>query len=235
MAKRLAGSLTRLVAVAAIALASVAGVATAAGAAKPPPPPTDPAIDIIGTWNANLADGICYSIDVSGLAAGEQAGAAAAMDQAVQDWADAVNPVSTGNDLTLVAADGSGGSCTPEVTIVTRKGGGSVQGTTSFVNDGAYIAGAQIVIRGRFTSTTNEPDTLAHITRHEFGHALGLGHWNVAGYLMSPYLNANTMINNCETAAVIAVQGWHLTAGMSAPTAPYSGADPIVCTPRLGF
>lgn len=237
--KRTAGSLTRLVAVVALALGSVVGFATVASADPPPwspayrgpTTPPDPAIDIIGSWNANLAGELCYSIDVSKLPAGEQNAAAAAMDQAVQDWAEAVNPQSTGGDLVLNADDGSGSTCTPEVTIVTRRGGGTTQGTTSFVSDGPYIAGAQIVIRGRFTSQTNEPATLAHITRHEFGHALGLGHWNVDGHLMSPYLNATTAIDSCESAAVILAQGWHLTDDAGAPSAAYNGPDPYVCTP----
>lgn len=230
--KRTTGSLARLTTVVALALGSIAGTATGAGAKPPPwspvyqePTPPDPAIDIIASWNDNLDNGICYSIDVSGLPA-EQPAAEDAMDEAVQDWADAVNPVAI-NDLVLKNAKTDG--CPPEVTIITRRGGGSIQGTTSFLSDGPYIAGAQIVIRGRFTNQTDDPDKLAHITRHEFGHALGLGHWNVDGFLMSPYLNTTTEINSCGVDAVISAQAWKLTSNQSGPAAPYDDPDPYVC------
>ena len=122
-----------------------------------------------------------------------------------------------GGRLTLTESTADA-PCDVEVSIEMRRGGGTVQGVTypSYAN--GFLTSARIEIKGKFAGTTNDLDTLALIARHEFGHALGLGHWNVANHLMSPYLNARTDIDDCEAAAVRATNGWYL--GSPQPSSP---------------
>ncbi len=113
------------------------------------------------------------------------------------------------------------------MTITMRRGGGKVQGTTypSFDSNGD-LSSARIEIKGKFRGTTNETAQLADIARHEFGHALGLNHWNIADQLMSPYLTPGAPISDCEVAAVLEVQGEWLT------DTPWDGTNPFLCDPN---
>jgi len=204
------------------ALAALAAASAVSAGAKgpppgtpngPPPPDQQAAIDLIAPWNKDIGDGgrLCYTIDVPDWVP-DAANVETAIDHAVQDW--------DGTGANLVA------DCGDDVTIEMRRGGGSVQGTTSFTYDGSDISSAQIQIKGKFAGTNNDADQIATIARHEFGHALGLGHWNISGQLMSPYLSATTTINSCEIDAVQVVQGEWLGA------AAWNGTpDPYPCDP----
>ena len=74
-------------------------------------------------------------------------------------------------------------------TIVMSRGGGTLQGTTSFAFDSSgRLSSARIEIKGKVAGTRNEPSPLADVSRHEFGHVVGLEHWNIPRQLLSPYV-----------------------------------------------
>jgi hypothetical protein len=234
-----ARTLARVLVVVAFVLASLGAVTAPAGGAPPwwtppgggvPPEPPEPALDLIASWNGAISDseGLCYTITVP---ANVDLGfdVAAAIVDAVTDWAAPVNALSSHRDLMLT--DGTTNGCTNgvDVDIVLRRGGGRVQGVTSFDSAAGLITGASIVVRGNFAGTSNPADTIQLIARHEFGHALGLGHWNIDDQLMSSTLNATEDIGDCEAAAVVHVQGWYFN-GAGGP-ALYDGDDPFVCDP----
>ncbi len=178
-------------------------------------PPAEPALDLIAPWNSNISDGLCYTIDVPDWVS-NPGDAATAIGNAVEDWQ------TSGLNLDFDC----GG--TVDVTIEMRRGGGTVQGTTYFSFDSnGDLSSARIEIKGKFQGTNNEPAQLALIAKHEFGHALGLGHWNISGQLMSPYLTPGVGISACERDAVRDVQGEWLSGGSA-----WDGTDPFVCDPN---
>jgi len=68
-------------------------------------------------------------------------------------------------------------------------------GYTKSIVDGNEILKSKITI---FKANKLEPDQLASIMRHEFGHALGLGHSTATEDLMSPILPDYPYISGCD-------------------------------------
>jgi len=86
---------------------------------------------------------------------------------------------------------------------------------TSFI----YVESVQIIV---FTDIlVSEIQALATIIKHEVGHALGLGHTNFKGDLMSPEVNDQAQnITNCdiegvEKLVILSVNGYSLKADLS--------------------
>ena len=228
-----------------------AGSAVAVGpppwspAYRPPPDPTAAQLDLIGTWNDDIADsdGLCVTILVPDWVP-DRGNVVTQIDSVLGDWETAVNPTGLTKDLQLTNGssdgDGTAENCTGDVdvTIVVAHGGGRTQGTTSFDGDSnGFITGAHIKIQAKFTGTDNDADQIGLIARHEFGHALGLGHWDISeGLLMSPLLGNDTGLqpNQCEVEAVVVAQQWYFSDD-SQPAHFDSADDPYTCnvTPYL--
>ncbi|MER5191447.1 MAG: matrixin family metalloprotease [Candidatus Nitrosocosmicus sp.] len=109
----------------------------------------------------------------------------------------------------------------------------------SFINDGKKVAGKTInsidsngFIRQSYVTLSkkyfNHPFTTAQIdlvTKHEFGHVLGLQHANFKGNLMTSQVNTGSgTISSCVIDAVNTANAWKLEEGgvsMHGPTKKY--------------
>jgi hypothetical protein len=210
---------------------------------QPAPDPTAAELDLIGTWNGDIADddGLCVTILVPDWVP-DRSNVVTEIESVLGDWETAVNPTGLTNDLQLTngssEGDGTADNCAADVdvTIVVAHGGGLTQGTTSFDGDSnGFITGAHIKIQAKFTGTNNGADQIGLIARHEFGHALGLGHWDISeGLLMSPLLSDNTGLqpNQCEVDAVVVAQHWYFN-GDPQPAHFDADSDPYICDVTL--
>ena len=203
---------------------AVLGSAGAPAVAKPPaPPPTTAAIAVCCAWNANITDGITYSI--SGTTDSTLFNS---IDAGVQAWINGQGSVVTGQSrqLQLTRVDPGQGA---EVAISFRPSGGNVQGSTrrGFDSSG-FISSATIRISAKAFGTPNTPAAVQQITTHEFGHALGADHANTTGFMMSPSLSGgSTTITSCDANAVETADNWYLNTSSSTPAAP--PASSVAC------
>ena len=207
------------VAVVLLACGLLVGTVGGAGAAPPPwagPPfggaDPDPAIGVCCAWNADIADGITYS--VAGAPSEDLEGA---IEAGVEAWDTAIG------GLTLTRDDAS-----PEVTIQFKPSGGNVQGSARRSFDGAgFITSVAIKISAKSFGEANDLATIQQIVTHEFGHALGAGHANTGGFMMSPSLSSgSTVITACDVAAVAAAQHWYVVEGDTDPHSPHDSSVP---------
>jgi predicted Zn-dependent protease len=69
--------------------------------------------------------------------------------------------------------------------------------------------------------TDFDTKTVEQIAKHEMGHALGLGHANFEGNLMTELVNDGTeTIDDCEIKSVNEANQWKLKDGSDSPYAP---------------
>lgn len=81
-------------------------------------------------------------------------------------------------------------------------------GYTSITKVGNMLKKAHITI---YEAGALDNEQLAAIARHEFGHALGLGHSNLYGDLMYPEINLQTsLISDCDEQALRALYNGHI-------------------------
>ncbi len=93
----------------------------------------------------------------------------------------------------------------PDITIqlTNLRDTNGVSGYTKSITDGSQILKTSITIYG-VDSLTSE--NLATITRHEFGHALGLAHSTAPEDLMAPTINTSyPYISECDVDAVVSL------------------------------
>ena len=166
------------------------------------------AIDVCCAWNSALNNGdLTYKIQ-----GGTPTVQIAARD-GVEEW-DGI----TANLKTLTLTEVFGNT-KADITIRLKKGGSPFtagQTNRKLQRLGAagfkffVMKGASISIFG--ASAGNEAD-VEKTSAHEVGHALGAGHANAAGYLMSPSLaqfNSSTP-TQCDIDAVVAAQNWYFS------------------------
>lgn len=167
-------------------------------------------IAICCAWDDSLEDGeLTYSI--SGGEALEQA----TVNTAVQAWATAVDGLTLSPPEPDEAAD---------IEIKFKKGGGTVAGQAlRQFNTNGFMRKVRISISGKAFGLVNEQDTVAEITRHEVGHALGLGHATFPD-LMDPTVGGPAEISDCDVAGVVFANNWALgVGGGGSPVAPAAG------------
>ena len=105
----------------------------------------------------------------------------------------------------------------------------------SFEKDGEEIAGqtvnnfngfglidnAQMTISKNAFGRDFDTKTIEQIAKHEMGHALGLGHANFGGNLMTELVNDGTgTIDECEIKSVYEANQWKLKDGSASAYAP---------------
>lgn len=167
-------------------------------------------ISVCCAWNAELADGdLTYSI------AGGDAAVQEVVRVAVEEWeGEAAVP-----GLTLTEI---GDATAANVEIKFRNGGGQIQGQARRKFDGAgFVKSVDLVVSGKAFGDPNKADIVGRITKHEFGHALGTGHANFSGDLLSTTVSAGiSTISQCDIDTVLAANEWKLVNGLAAPQQP---------------
>ena len=158
-------------------------------------------------WGRSLDDGnLSYSIT------SPDGPSAYVIRNAVKDW-DRELPALT---LTEVSA-----AAPADVTIRFTPGEGRTEGqaVTSFTKRG-LISKVEITIQGALAPANS--GGLGQIAKHEFGHALGLGHTNYEGNLMSPAVSPDPQpVPPCVVQGVIEANRWKMMDPVAKrPTAP---------------
>lgn len=154
------------------------------------------AIELCCAWGRTLEDGALLWSVAGDPASGE------VIRSAVREWDDAL----PGANLTEVAP----GTKKTDIAIVFSEAAGRTEGqaVTSFTQRG-LIRRVEISIQGG-----RAPDNhggLSQIAKHEFGHALGLGHSNFEGNLMSGAVSPQpSPIPACVVQAVIEANRWKM-------------------------
>jgi hypothetical protein len=175
-------------------------------------------IEVCCAWNDALADGaLTYKIQ------GGDAGLQARANEGVQNW-------DTGSISGLTFTPVSG-NAKADLTIKLHRGGSPfVAGQTNLrfqlLGLAFFIKGASISISG---AVPGSGDEVEQISAHEFGHALGVGHADASGYLMSTSLAQlpdNALPTTCDIAAVREAQEWYFD-NVGEPTPP--SEDHVVC------
>lgn len=158
-------------------------------------------------WGRSLDDGnLTYSIASPDGPSGQ------VIRSAVKDW-DRELPALT---LSEVSAAGPA-----DVTIRFNPGEGRTEGqaVTSFTRRG-LISKVEITIKGALAPANS--GGLGQIAKHEFGHALGLGHTNYEGNLMSPAVSPDPQpVPPCVVQGVIEANRWKMVVPVAKrPTPP---------------
>lgn len=196
------GAFRRLVVLASVMCVVVAFPAVAAGSHG-----AGDAIDVCCAWNSALNDGdLTYRIS----------GGTPALQDAARDGAENWDGITAGNTLTLTEVFGN---TKADIAIRLKKGGSPFtagQANRKFERIGVpgfaffVMKGVNISIFGARPGNAGDVEKTS---AHEVGHALGAGHANAAGYLMSPSLaqfNSSTP-TQCDIDAVVAAQDWYFS------------------------
>ena len=165
-------------------------------------------ISICCAWNDKLSDGI-LTYKISG---GDDA-AKNAVRNAIEEW---------DTTLTGIQLDEITGKTKADVEVHFKQGGGMIAGQALRKFDAnGFITSVRIQISGSAFGTENNVAIVEQIAKHEFGHALGIGHANFDPDLMSTTVQSGTgTISTCDINSVIAANHWKLVdpeIGLHAP------------------
>jgi hypothetical protein len=119
---------------------------------------------------------------------------------------------------------------TGDIDIRFKPGGGQIQGLTnfSFERSTGLLQHVRISISGRAFGIPNADALIEQITKHESGHALGLGHADFDGDLMSTTLtNGSDTISTCDINGVLAAEKWRFVDDSNTPALPV--VDSVTC------
>lgn len=149
-------------------------------------------IAVCCSWDSSLADGeLTYSIS------GADSLAVQVVRNAVEEW----DVVLAGFALTEVP-DGA------DIEIRFERADDRRGKTRHTLDEQGLIAGAQLTI---FGDAASDIEAVRQVAKHEIGHALGAGHADGDGDLMSPTVSGGSArISQCDIDAVIAANRWKL-------------------------
>jgi hypothetical protein len=154
------------------------------------------ALALCCAWGRSLDDGnLTYSIS------SPDAPSTQVIRRAIKDW-DGELPALTLTEVSAVAP--------ADVIIRFAPGEGRTEGqaVTSFTRRG-LISKVEISIQGALAPANS--GGLGQIAKHEFGHALGLGHTNYEGNLMSPAVSPDPQpVPPCVVQGVIEANRWKM-------------------------
>jgi hypothetical protein len=161
------------------------------------------AVAICCAWGNKLSDGILtYSVTgADQTALSVIRGAVQAWDQALPDLT--MSEVAGKADITFAYGPGAAdGGESP--------GGTGARGlTTTYLNGRHLVLRVEIGVDGG-PSPVNA-GAIEQISKHEFGHALGIGHANWDGDLMSPLVNPTPApVPGCDINAVMQANSWRM-------------------------
>jgi predicted Zn-dependent protease len=166
-------------------------------------------IQICCSWGEKLADGsLTYMISESNSDIQQ------AVRTSIKDWDSKII------NLQLDEISKSKNGADIEVTF--KKDGKEIAGRTinNFDRYG-FIDNVQLTISKNAFGTKFDTKIIEQIAKHEMGHALGLGHANFAGNLMTEQVNDGTgTIADCEIKAVNEANQWKLEDNSDRPYAP---------------
>ena len=160
-------------------------------------------IELCCAWGNALDDGVLtFSIKNGG------SGLAKIVKLAINDWENALGGV----DFKYMKDNAD-----PDIKIDFKKGKGKKVGkTVTFFDHLGFIDQVDISISKKSYGYTLDKQTLEHVAKHEMGHALGLGHANFKGTLMSPNVDEIiTKISACELESVKYANSWKFDDGTS--------------------
>jgi len=162
-------------------------------------------------WNTKVVDGLSYRISGGGSAA------QAAVQAAIDDW----SAENTG--ITLVAFTSTSNKDKPDIDIKFKIGGGMIAGQALRQFDTAgFIKSVKLTISGKAFGDPNNAATITQITKHELGHALGLGHADFDGDLMSTTVQGGgNMITVCDIEGVMQANHWFIVDLVDTPHPPH--------------
>jgi hypothetical protein len=153
-------------------------------------------IELCCAWGDSLDDGVLtFSINNVG------SDLAKIVKLAINDWEDALGGVKF--KYVKEASDA-------DIEIDFKKGKGKKVGKTVTLFDQlGFIDQVDVSISKKSYGFTLDKHTLEHVAKHEMGHALGLGHANFKGTLMSPNVDEIiTKISACELDSVKYANSW---------------------------
>jgi Matrixin len=169
-------------------------------------------IQICCSWGSAVSDGILsYHIDDEDDDSSENQ--QQAVRNAVEEWDTKIEPL----ELEELASNEKS-----DIKIEFQEdrgegegegGEGTIAGQSLNVFDASgFIDNVQIIIYKQVSDYEFNPAQIEQITKHEMGHALGLGHANFEGNLMAERITAGTeTISECEVKAVYVANNWKIT------------------------
>ena len=166
-------------------------------------------IQICCAWGEKLADGsLTYQIS------GSDSDIRQAVRTAVEEWdsnfieleLDEINKKKKGADIEVTFEDDGTEIAGQTVNKFDRYG---------------FIDNVEMIISKNAFGTDFDTKTIEQIAKHEMGHALGLGHANFAGNLMTELVNDGSgTISDCEIKAINEANEWKLKDNSDFPSAP---------------
>jgi hypothetical protein len=189
-----------------------------------PSPPPAHSIRICCAWDDKLAGGeLTYKIF------GGDNSAHQAVKAAINAWTTKLNGLkfteisgtTNSADITISFNNNAKSSIKNSATVKGSHRVDTVGQTMTTVSGTGLISNAVTTVsESAFGSPFNKAQ-LKQIAMHEIGHALGIGHANFKGDLMSPMLNDEIgTISQCDVRAVLAANQWELGAAGLSPEAP---------------
>jgi hypothetical protein len=155
-------------------------------------------IELCCAWGDSLNDGVLtFSINNGG------SDLAKIVKLAIQDWEKALDGIVKFKYIKEDNADS-------DIEIEFKKGKGKKVGkAVTFFDHLGFIDHVEISISKKSYGVTLDKPTLEHIAKHEFGHALGIGHAEFENTLMSPNVDeVITKMSACELESVKYANSW---------------------------
>jgi hypothetical protein len=164
-------------------------------------------IELCCTWGDSLNDGVLtFSIKNGG------SDLAKIVKLAINDWEEALNGIVKFKYIKDDNADS-------DIEIEFKKGKGKKVGkAVTFFDHFGLIDHVEISISKKSYGFTLDKRTLEHVAKHEFGHALGLGHAEFENTLMSPNVDeVITKVSACELESVRYANSWKFIDDKNSP------------------
>jgi predicted Zn-dependent protease len=187
--------------------------------------PQQPSIQICCSWGKELADGVLTYKIIGGDALTQMA-----VRNAINEWNVKVKGIEitevTGNtnadievNFNLEAHKIDHGVTAAGHTVTNAV---TAAQSTNNLDENGFISSVLITISRSAFGDTFDSNKIKQLTQHEIGHALGLGHTNFNGDLMSVIVDNNKTgsISKCDIDAILEANQWKVVDSDVAPYHP---------------